>query len=188
MSVVSMKSNQGNKIHKRFAFCGSMGSGKSYTSRTISDNPKWEGNCKVLSLATPIKEIAANMNQTSRAAHIMVGMAGREIDGEVWVKKLRDKINSDSYIHRDIIVDDVRFLNEVQMLKEEGFTIIYLKTPWHIRFKRVKLRCGENFEDLQYFNNESEIACESIPLSLFDHVWETPAQIDEGVNNILESI
>ena len=183
MSVVNMK---GKKTKTKIAFCGSMGSGKSFTSRKLADDPKFEGNCKCLSLATPIKEIAASMNQTSRAAHIMIGMAGRAIDEDVWVKKLLDKIQECSYY--DIVVDDVRFLNEAKALREAGFKLIYLKTPWHVRFKRIKLRCGDNYEDLKHFNDESEIACEDIPESMFDQIWETPIQIDDGIKNILESI
>ena len=126
------------------------------------------------------------MNQTSRAAHIMIGTTGRAIDGNVWVNKLKDKIYE--HIDCDLIVDDVRFLNEAKMLKAEGFTLIYLKTPWHIRFKRAKQRCGDNFEDLRHFNDPSEIACESIPETMFDYVWETTSQVDEGVKKLLGSI
>ena len=73
MSIVNMKDQTKQKNKLKIAFCGGMGSGKSYASRKIADDPKMDGNCKVLSLATPIKEIAANMNQSSRAAHIMIG-------------------------------------------------------------------------------------------------------------------
>lgn len=183
MSVVSVKRE---KLNRRYAFCGSMGSGKSFTSRKLADDPSFSDNCKILSVATPIKEIAANMKQTSRAVHIMIGRTGRAIDENVWVNKLKDKL----YEHSDcdIIVDDVRFINEAKMLKDEGFKLIYLKTPWHVRFKRVKLRCGDDLDDLQHFNDPSEIACESIPETMFDYVWETPSQIDDGVQTLSGSI
>ena len=186
MSVVNMKGQTKQKNKLKIAFCGSMGSGKSYASRKIADDPKMENNCKVLSLATPIKEIAANMNQSSRAAHIMIGSAGRAIDPDVWVKKLLDKVQECSYY--DIVVDDVRFLNEAKALRSAGFKIIRLKTPWHVRFKRIKLRCGDNYDDLQHFNDPSEIACEDIPESIFDEIWETPTEIDDGIKTVLESI
>ena len=181
-----MKDQTKQKNKLKIAFCGGMGSGKSYASRKIADDPKMDGNCKVLSLATPIKEIAANMNQSSRAAHIMIGSAGRAIDPDVWVKKLLDKVQECSYY--DIVVDDVRFLNEALELNRAGFKIIRLKTPWYVRFKRVKLRCGDNYDDLQHFNDPSEIACEDIPESIFDEIWETPTEIDDGIKTILESI
>jgi cytidylate kinase len=110
----------------------------------------------------------------------MVGMVGRHIDNDVWVKKMKSRLKR---VH-NVIVDDVRFENEVKMLKEEGFTIIYLNTPWHVRFKRIRER-STYLEHVQYFNDPSEIACENIDKKYFDYVWSTPSEVDEGLKNLI---
>lgn len=167
----------------KVAFCGSMGSGKTYASNQL----QLKTNAKIMSLARPIKNLVSrmNLNDPGRGEHIMVGMVGREINKNIWVEKLLTRIEG------DVIVDDVRFENEAKLLKENGFTIIYLNVPWHVRFKRV-LKRSENLKDhIQYFAHESETSCESIDKRLFDYICTTEAQVDEVIENLtlkMESI
>ncbi|MBH45078.1 MAG: hypothetical protein CMC93_00500 [Flavobacteriaceae bacterium] len=160
----------------KVAFCGSMGSGKTYASTQL----QLKTNAKIMSIARPIKELVSRMNlkDAGRGEHIMVGTVGRSIDNNIWINKLIARIDG------DVIVDDVRFENEAKVLKENGFTIIYLNVPWHVRFKRVLKRSDDLRDHIQYFANESETACETIDKRLFDYVCTTESQVDEVIENM----
>lgn len=177
MSVVR---NIQEKSH-RIAFCGSMGSGKTYASNHIVSQL---AHCKKVSVAKPIKDIVARFNKSDRASHIMVGMVGRSLDEDVWVKDLNKRLER---LSGNIVVDDIRYENEAKMLKEQGFTIVYLNTPWHVRFKRIRERSDDYLEHVQHFNDPSEVACESIDKSYFDYVWSTPSDVDNGIAKILSN-
>lgn len=163
----------------RIAFCGSMGSGKTYASNLVVSQL---AHCKKMSFATPIKDIVAQFNKSDRASHIMVGMVGRSLDPDVWVKDLKKRL---SRMSGNIVVDDIRYENEAKMLKEEGFTIVYLNTPWHVRFKRIRERSDNYLDHIQHFNDPSEVACESIDKSYFDYVWSLPSDVDDGIDKLL---
>ena len=160
----------------KVAFCGSMGSGKTHAANQL----QIKTNATIMSIAKPIKEVVSRMNlkDAGRGEHIMVGTVGRA-DKERFGREILIAL-----ISRFVIVDDVRFENEAKVLKENGFTIIYLDVPWHVRFNRVLKRSEDLRDHIQYFANESEISCETIDKRLFDYVCTTEAQVDEVIENM----
>ena len=160
----------------KVAFCGSMGSGKTHAANQL----QMKTNVQIMSIAKPIKEVVSRMNlkDPGRGEHIMVGTVGRAVHKNVWIDKLIARMNG------DVIVDDVRFENEAKVLKEKGFTIIYLDVPWHVRFNRVLKRSEDLRDHIQYFAVESETSCETIDKRLFDYVCTTEAQVDEVIENM----
>ena len=182
MSVITTK----QKVHQglRIALCGSMGAGKTYAANQL----KIITDGHIISIAKPIKEIVSSMDLKGRTSHIMVGMVGRQCDSEVWINKCIESIEAYEAAGKDnIIVDDVRFENEARALKEIGFTIIYLDTPWYIRFQRTREREEDLNVHAKWFAHESEIAPALIDKGVFDYICQTTEKTEEVIKSITQS-
>ena len=180
MSVINTKTVEKKPL--RIAFCGAMGSGKTFASNLI----KSQQDVKVLSVAKPIKEIVMDMGHKGRSAHIMVGMVGRQIDNNVWVDKLMERITAyETAGKKNIVVDDVRFQNEAKTLKEAGFTIVYLNTPWYVRYRRIRERTDDLTQHVKWFAHPSETAPEKIDRKHFDFICSTEEEVEKVINNLL---
>ena len=162
----------------KVAFCGSMGSGKTYASKLLCERTQVE----VLSIAKPIKEIVTRIGHGDRASHIMVGMVGRLLSPNVWIDALMESIPDGN-----VVVDDIRFENEAIALKRAGFVLVYLNTPWHVRFKRVQKRTDDLSAHIQWFAHESEVAPEKIDKKLFDYVCESEEDVTNVINKIYKA-
>ncbi len=180
MSVISVKHDDTPSI--KVAFCGAMGSGKTFASNLI----KTQCDVSVVSIAKPIKEIVMDMGHKGRSAHIMVGTVGRQIDNNVWVDKLMERITAyETAGKNNLVVDDVRFQNEAKALKEAGFTIVYLNTPWHVRYQRIRERTDDLTQHVKWFAHPSETAPEKIDRKYFDFICSTEEEVTKVVNNLL---
>ena len=120
MSVITNKMNE--KITgQRVAFAGCMASGKSYAAKFLQEN--WEEKTHILSLSTRIKNLVfGDTIFDHRDGYQMVGTVGRQIDPECWVNMLSKDIkgyNKDD----NIIVDDIRYENELIALRSIGFAM-----------------------------------------------------------------
>jgi len=112
------------------AFTGKMGSGKSTAAKTLE-----EFGFERFSFATKLKELAEDlfeMKEKDRKLLQDFGSALREIDQDVWVKYLMRKIGlcvfrciEDKQPAR-IVIDDLRYLNEAHILKQNGFILVRL--------------------------------------------------------------
>lgn len=179
MSVIQVKENVHSGI--RIALCGSMAAGKTYAANQL----KIITDGHIISIATPIKDIVSSMDLKGRASHIMVGMVGRQCDSDVWINKCKESIESSG--NDNIIVDDVRFENEATVLKKLGFTLIFLDTPWHVRFQRIRERDDNLNLHVKWFAHASEVAPENIDRSVFDYICKTPGETDEVIKSITQS-
>jgi len=82
------------------------------------------------------------------------------LDNDVWIKLLKKDINK--HISRDIsniiIVGDVRFYNEYQMLKDLGFIFIKLDINKDLQIERIKNTYPNNYQEhLERLEHISEI-------------------------------
>lgn len=180
MSIVRTQETKSVKV----AFCGSMGSGKTYAANELKNKVE----AKVLSIAKPIKEIVSDMGQTGRASHIMVGTVGRQINHDIWIEQLMERIEKYKTCGvENIIVDDVRFENEAKALKEAGFVLVYLNTPWHVRFQRIRERTDDLTEHIQWFAHPSEVALEHVDKAYFDFICNKDDDIHEVIKHFKKS-
>ena len=111
----------------RIAFTGPMRTGKSTCSDYLVKNYRFVK----FSIAGPLKELAKeyfDMEQKDRALLQDVGMSWRNIRPSVWVDYLVKNVANIKAVNDDvgITVDDVRFLNEGDILRENGFYIVRL--------------------------------------------------------------
>ena len=151
----------------KIAICGKMASGKTTLANRLCN----EENYTRLSLAGMVKEVAYtlfNMKPENKDRKLLqqIGMKMREIRPMVWI----DYVIEDSKEYECVVVDDVRFINEVKQFKENGWTLVKLEITDEIQ----KSRLQNTYDDWEsHWNNRSdpsEAEVDKIPIEWFDLV------------------
>jgi len=152
------------------------------------------------SLADPVKEVAHRYfgmpeEYKDRPLLQQIGQQFRNIDPMVWVKLLIQRANEYADIQDELaetdgdsmigcaICDDVRFPNEVNGLKEEGWITIRLEVDEEERLNRVKEVYGSDWEN--HWNNRFEIS--ETALDDYSYEWDytfTNASVEELIQAI----
>ena len=108
------------EISEGSAICGKMASGKTTLADWFAEH---HGFLKI-SLAAKVKDVAKDlfgMTHKDRRLLQQIGMKMREIKEDVWIDYL---VNLQVDEGENLIVDDVRFINEAEKLKSAGWTLI----------------------------------------------------------------
>jgi len=139
----------------KLAFIGKMRSGKDTCAEYLQS--KFGG--QIVKFADPLYDIQNAVYEIAGLPHnaftkdrLLLQFIGTDwgrktIDPDIWMKLLKkrlekmiqkEKIKQDNYLFEDyksgsIYVTDARFPNEVEMLKELGFIIIYIERPLESR-------------------------------------------------------
>ncbi len=95
-------------------------------------------------------------NPTIRKLLQLVGTElGRELIGytDVWVDILRQRVQG----LENCVVDDCRFPNEAEALREEGFQIIRLVRPEKERLMLLKAKYPKNWEEILNHSSETSL-------------------------------
>ena len=151
----------------KIAICGQMASGKTTLANRLCE----EENYTRLSLAGMVKEVAYtlfNMKPENKDRKLLqqIGMKMREIRPMVWI----DYVIEESKGYECVVVDDVRFINEVKQFKENGWILVKLEITDEIQ----KSRLQKTYDDWEsHWNNRddpSEAEVEKIPIEWFDLV------------------
>ena len=151
----------------KVAICGKMASGKTTLANRLCN----EENYTKLSLAGMVKEVAYtvfNMNPDNKDRKLLqqIGMKMREIRPMVWIDYIIEESNGYEYV----VVDDVRFINEVKQFKEKGWKLVKLEITDEIQ----KSRLQNTYDDWEsHWNNRddpSEAEVDKIPIEWFDLV------------------
>lgn len=146
----------------RIALVGKMGAGKSLAAEYLVKRY----NFNEMAFADPLKALCADLfpdlvgKQKPRKLYQTVGQFMREIDPNVWVNQLMKRITLMDP-EDNILVTDIRQINEYIALKREGFHVIRVHADDDIRWKRCVER-GDDFTE-EEFNHETETAINSIP-------------------------
>ena len=123
----------------KIAVCGKMASGKT----TLADWFVEHHDFQKISLAAKVKSIAADlfgMVHKDRRLLQQIGMKMREIREDVWIDYL---INHEG---DNLIVDDVRFINEAEKLKAAGWTIVRINIDDELQKERLKVTYPDDWE------------------------------------------
>jgi len=151
----------------KIAICGQMASGKTTLANRLCE----EENYTRLSLAGMVKEVAYtlfNMKPQNKDRKLLqqIGMKMREIRPMVWI----DYVIEESKEYECVVVDDVRFINEVKQFKENGWILVKLEITDEIQ----KSRLQKTYDDWEsHWNNRddpSEAEVDKIPIEWFDLV------------------
>lgn len=78
--------------------------------------------------------------------YVNFAQACREIDPDVWLKKLLPMVDVYTSLNAPVVITDMRQPNEYKALKERGFKIIKLTIPEEERQKRVNETCVKGTE------------------------------------------
>ena len=145
----------------KIAISGPMCSGKSTIAKYIcSLNPDY----KIYSFGQKIKDIAKELfdmgDIKDRSLLIDIANSLKSIDENVWInyvlKECKDMDNC--------IIDDLRFTNELDSLKDEGWNFIVIHVPKEERIRRIKELYPENYEDhIKNMNDISEKGLTDFP-------------------------
>ena len=128
----------------KVAFAGGMASGKTSVALEVA---KMCNSSQIISFATPVKEMSTHvlgMRHKNRKLLQEVGSAYRKFNADIWVNILVSRIDEEKEI---VIVDDVRFENELEALKLRGFKIVWLETSQRERIRRLKEKYGARSDE-----------------------------------------
>lgn len=155
------------------AVIGKMGAGKS----TLADLLIEHWGYRRLSFAAKLREVAVSIwgesARNDRAKLQGLGVAVREIDEDAWVNAAMQTmqnyrrglhlVGADSdEVMRDMerpmrfVIDDCRFPNEYQVLREQGFVFVQIEADETVRIDRLQ-RNGK-LTDVSQLNHVSETA------------------------------
>jgi adenylate kinase family enzyme len=195
MSVISNSHEEDQMMPlkgKKLCFVGGMCSGKSFLAtilKTIHDYhyPNHESKMHIMSIAAPIKAVTKDTKFQHRFMHQAIGSLGRKLDDDIFIKILAKRIATTN--SKDtVVVDDVRFLNELSELVKLHFTTVRIDTPWLKRLQRLNSRYKDEppaFDlVVDWFSHESETSLEEIDDDRFDYVLRTEQEIDKFVINM----
>ncbi|MDR3668744.1 MAG: hypothetical protein P4L35_18035 [Ignavibacteriaceae bacterium] len=115
---------------KIIAFTGLAQSGKTTAANFIS-------GVKILSFADPVKQIALSSfnwdgvkdEKGRRLLQVIGTECGRAYDYDIWVKKMREQIEIYAPLYKVLAIDDCRFNNESELVKELGGIVIEINRP-----------------------------------------------------------
>jgi adenylate kinase family enzyme len=137
----------------KIGICGPMCSGKTTIANYIVSK---DNSFYITSFAKKLKEIAVelfNMKQKDRELLIIIGKKMREIDENVFV----NSAIKDCQDYENVIIDDIRYENELNKLKEYGWITIKLIISEELQLKRLKKTYPESWEThYKYIKDNSE--------------------------------
>ena len=153
----------------RIAFGGRMGAGKSTLAREISQFYSTRGvNFKTDSFAEGVREVARDlfgMTRKDRGLLISIGNKMREIDPDVWAKRVvrgfdgGDEGGGDGEVggEKYCLVDDLRYPNEARYLREAGFILVYLDIDRETQLERLQKTYPSTWKDhVEYLDHFTE--------------------------------
>lgn len=173
----------------KIAISGKMCSGKSTLKEFLKDKilncyNLYENNSilplQELSFSDPVKEMYNSNFDYSKIKNRMglqkIADSFRDIDRDVFARRLIERIEPDKVV----IVDDVRYKNEMKYLKENDFIVIRIEVDEDIQCSRFyKLYPGQNFVMSSQHQSETDLDnCRHFSLVIgqdekdFNTVWD----------------
>ena len=166
----------------KIAISGKMCSGKStLTNRIIEHFGKIEDiHFSKYSFADGVYKIARElfgMTVKNRELLTQIGYNLRLIDKDIWVKDTLKNINNNK--HNFVIIDDLRFKNELKYLKDNYFFIIRLNISEEQQINRLKKKYPNTFQEhINNLNNISETDLDDVQDNLYDIIFHV-TNLDE---------
>ena len=164
----------------KIAICGKMGSGKTTLANNIIVNHPY---FLKRSLAEGVKNFARFVydipeGKKDRVLFQKIGDGARnELFEDIWITTMLRQCNSEEYI----IVDDVRYYNEVIKLEEQGWNIIKINISNDLQEQRIKRTYPDDWKThLSSRKHNSETEMDTIPKDLFNLILEAK---DDSTND-----
>src|SRR5690606_29681928 len=122
--------------------------------------------------ATEAARVLAAERDRGRRAQLIGTDIGRALDDSVWIRYLLEHLPDGP-----VAVDDVRFVNECEALREAGFRLVRLTAPQDVLAARLAARPGERRDP----SHPSEHGLEGLPDDYWDAVWDTSEPFEATV-------
>ena len=154
-------------IPDRLALVGGMGAGKSHVAEILAQRGWYR-----LSFATPLKAAAcALMPEPSRDLLQALSEVTRKVEPRPLLSIMAynlKRLDETAAFERqpiNLVIDDVRFPDEVELLEDAGFTVLRVVAPDELRWRR----CTSNgrAQSRGQFHHPSELALKSFSFPEF---------------------
>lgn len=152
----------------KIGICGKIASGKTTFANLLVENYGFQK----FSFATAVKQFATEicgMNPEKKDRELLqkIGHEGRRLLFEdVWVETVMRKTKKVDLA----IVDDVRYINEFNALKNNGWIMIKLNISSELQEKRIRETYPDNFQQhLDNLTHPSETEMDEINIKAFDY-------------------
>ena len=171
------------------AFIGRFASGKTFFSDMLKQKLEEKGiKAYRISIAQKIKDLAKDlfdMQTKDRRLLQLLGAKMREIDQDVWIKYLILNVKRNNL--QPFIIDDVRFVNEYNLIKQSfpNFKVFKLVTDDEERMRVYEKIYGRR-PTKEEENDPTEVDIDNIPFDeiiMNDYKKET---CEKTINKIIE--
>jgi hypothetical protein len=172
-------------------FIGHMGSGKTYTLGRVAEllKNKYDIDLNKCSVASGLKQIAVSyfgMKEKDRRLLQQIGTKMREIDENVWIKALVLKIQNENLI--PFGVDDVRFLNEIERLKEKFSLFVVKLQPTEEQRLEIYQQLYGRYPTEEELNDSTEIEIDKLEYNYLLRNNYNQRYITPDIETIVEAI
>ena len=180
----------------KIGLCGIMASGKTTLAEQLIQN---YSDFTRVSLANAVKEFANFIfdipeGYKDRVAYQKMGDGARNyLFQDVWIETLLQQVAEQEGFNKHFIVDDIRYENEVDKLKEKGWYIVKLDINEDLQLDRLKATYPDDWEvHAEARSHASESQVNNIPLEKFDFIIKASnddsplMQLDNFVNEIYQ--
>jgi hypothetical protein len=127
-----------------------------YLDPYINPPLTYDNQIKIINLIEKIKKIP-NEKPKPRKRLQWFGTDGirKQICDTMWIDILLNRISKNP--EKKYVVDDVRFPNELEILKKNNFIIVKLEVDSHIQRERLQHLYGKFDESILYHDSEKDI-------------------------------
>src|SRR5690606_24306186 len=122
--------------------------------------------------ATEAARVLAAERDRGRRAQLIGTDVGRALDDSVWIRYLLEHLPDGP-----VAVDDVRFVNECEALREAGFRLVRLTAQQDVLAARLAARPGERRDG----GHPSEPGLEGLPDDCWDAVGDTSEPMETTI-------
>jgi dephospho-CoA kinase len=143
---------------RRIGIMGKMGSGKTTLANNII---KQAPGFVRYSFGEKVKTIAKDLfgvDYKDRNLLQAIGSKMRDIRSSVWIDYVINQIVSQG--NSLVVIDDVRYLDEIEALQRCGFYLIYLDTPEETRLNRLEKR--DPYFDIENYHTQDQHISERV--------------------------
>lgn len=165
----------------KIAIVGKMCAGKSSLSKYIQQYVRnIGGTTEALSFSSAIYDIARNyfgMEQKNRKLLQQIGTKLKEIDTNIWVDVCMRQAKRSKALF--VIIEDIRFENELQAAKKNGFFIIKINIGKELQLQRLKNTYEDWEKHVENLDHESETRLDSFSDSDFDLILDAKSEAIE---------